>query len=222
MKKRSGLREKVLKTAKALGMSMYDVAQHTDLANSTVCRYLTGDLAETERIAGQMRLFLSRIDRGKIRGARNADVVPISSAPAKRRRQAETRERRTYETDVMRKVWSTIDLCVENRSIGLITADFGVGKTAAAQAWRATHRIDSIYIEFNHFTAASKYHLITLLASSLGLGDRRVTHGSAARIFTDIVERLREQPMVLIFDQCEGARVKTLQIIRQLWDQTRA
>ena len=222
MGKTKGLRQRVLAIAGDLGLSSADVAQHTDLATSTVGRYLAGTLAETVRIADEMKLFLARIERGEIRGAKKVDVVSISAGPSKRRKRSpQARQRRTYETNMMKRVWSAMDLCVENGSIGLITADFGAGKTAAAQAWRATRDVDSVYIEFNQLTAASKYDLITFVASSLGLGDRRATNGSAARIYNDIVARLREQPTVLIFDQCECARVKTLQVIRQLWDQTR-
>ncbi len=135
-------------------------------------------------------------------------------------RRAE-RQRRTYETEMMRRVWSAIDLSVENGSLGLITADNGSGKTHAVQLWRVRHRdLDSVYFEFDDCTISNRYEFLTALASQLGV-EERASHLSSGRIFRQVVERLREEPAVLIFDQCEMARVRILQIVRQIWDRTR-
>jgi hypothetical protein len=43
---------------------------------------------------------------------------------------------------------------------------------------------------------------------------------NGARIFEDLVERLREQPTLLIFDQGETARPRIHQIVRMIHDRT--
>ena len=213
------LRSEVQAVKERLGLNAHDGALYTDFAWSTVQRYLAGDLKETERIREQMERFLARVKRGEIRGKLQENVVQITAGRRASRRPAQ-RQRRTYEIEMMRRVWSAIDLCVENDSLGLITADFGTGKTHAAQAWRARNLdLESTYFEFDDFTATSKYDFISALASHLGVDDR-VTQYTATRAFQAIVNRLRNEPAALIFDQCEMVRVRVLQIIRQLWDRT--
>ena len=51
--------------------------------------------------------------------------------------------------------------------------------------------------------------------------DADAYYHNSGKVFRMVVERLREQPTVLIFDQCEMVRVRILQLIRQLWDQTK-
>ena len=216
---KKNLRKQVQDVARQLGLNAHDVALHTDMAWSTVGRYLAGDYSETKRIREQMERFLARVRRGEVRGKQQESVVPITAGRRVTRRPAQ-RKRRTYETEVMRQVWSIIDLSVENASLSMITADNGTGKTQAAKAWRARNRnIESICFEFDDFTASSKFEFLSALASQLGLDDR-ITQYTATRAFRAIVNKLREDPVVLIFDQCEMVRVRVLQIIRQIWDRT--
>ena len=214
------LRGEVRAVAKRLGLNAHDVALYTDLAWSTVGRYLAGDYSETSRIREQMERFLGRVKRGEIQGKRQENVVQITAGRRASRRPAQ-RKRRTYETEMVRRVWSAIDLSVENGSLGLVTADNGCGKTHAVQLWRVRHRdLDSVYFEFDDCTISNRYEFLTALASQLGV-EERASHLSSGRIFRQVVERLREEPAVLIFDQCEMARVRILQIVRQIWDRTR-
>ena len=116
---------------------------------------------------------------------------------------------------------TAIDFAVENNSIALVTADFGCGKTHAAKMWRREHsNVESLFLEFDTFTCSHVYDFVTVLANQLGIATDSVTYRTAAPVFRAIVARLREQPTVLILDQCEMVRVKVLQLVRQLWDRT--
>ncbi len=214
------LRQKVQDAADCLGFSAHAVALSVNLGYSTVGRFLAGDLKESAGIRRELTLFLDQVRRGEIRSSRQNKVTPINArTPGRRPPKHPERRRRTFETTTMKRVWSTIDLAAENSSLALITADFGAGKTHAAQAWRSKSDLNSIYFEFDDFSAASKIEFIDALASQLGIGGAVNMH-SASRIFREVVSSLREEPAVLIFDQCEMVRFRVLQLIRQLWDRT--
>lgn len=163
--------------------------------------------------------FLRQAERGDF-DHQAGKVVSIEAA-ARPKRKPERRARRSYKTQFVARVHSTIDYAVENAAIALVTADFGAGKTQAAQLWRAANGdTQTIFFEFDEFTASRRYDFLSALASRLGLPDDVHSH-NARRVFEEIVKQLRRDPAVLIFDQTEMVRVRVLQVLRQVWDRTR-
>ncbi len=215
------VREQVLALLQQRGLNATDVACYVDLAQSTVWNYLAGTRGESQQIKAEMQLFLMRVGRGEIlsEGSQPEHNV-VSIANGSKRSPRNPKRRRHYETEMVQQVASAIDFCVGHSSIGLITADFGAGKTHAAQLWRRQHLdINSLLFEFEETTASSKFDFIGCIADQLGM-DGRVTYATAHRQFHAVVNRLREEPLLLVLDQCEGVRVRVLQLIRQLWDRT--
>ncbi len=216
--KKQNLREEVLAEINQRRISASQASAAMDLAASTVRRYLQGELPETERVADEMRLFLARLRRGELFGpAGEPKLVSIDAAAGAR--PPRRRRRRHYDTETFRQVFSTIDYCVENAALGVILAEFGSGKTHAAKMWRSRHAVESLYFEFDEFTSSAKVAFLSTLASQLGLADHCSQHSSSA-VFRKLVERLRAEPTVLIFDQCEMVSVRVFQIVRQLWDRS--
>ena len=53
----------------------------------------------------------------------------------------------------MKKIGEVLDYCSDQCAIGVITADFGVGKTEAVAAWRRQHvgKVEATVFEFDEF-----------------------------------------------------------------------
>jgi hypothetical protein len=128
-----------------------------------------------------------------------------------------------YVTQTARKIAEVLDYCAENCAIGLITADFGAGKTEAVRDWRRVTggKVESAVFEFDEFSSSNKVDFVRVLAEQFGLrGNAGSQNGGL--VFRDLVEYLRRNPCLLIFDQCETLRARVCQVIRQLWDRTSA
>ena len=209
------------------GMSATQAAAHIgELAPSTVWNWLAETKSETGRIRVAVELFLRRLDRGDIGGARGelSKVIPMKGGAGGRHRERPRRPRQHYEVAMVRQVASTIDFAVENDALVLVTADFGAGKTYAARQWRreaVAGGLDVLFFEFIDPTANNKRDFLNELAVQLGVDDHATNANATGRLFNAIITRLREQPAVLIFDQCEAVSVRILQIVRQIWDAAR-
>jgi type II secretory pathway predicted ATPase ExeA len=213
------LLEKVKETMAALGWTAADVACYVPFAQKTVQHYLAARKTLSEPAREAFKLFLAQAGRGDFQ--RETKVVSIAAAASRPKRRLARREQREYKTELMRRVHSTIDFAVERAALALITADFGAGKTKAAQAWRSDHRdIDAVYYEFNDVSASRRYDFLSEIASALGLPDD-VNSYNALRTFNAIVAKLREEPVVLICDQVETVKPRVLQVLRQIWDRAR-
>ena len=168
-------------------------------------------------------LFMKRVKEGEVLTAAAARNVVVSIAAGEKRspKRRAGRGRTFYETEMVKRGGSAIDYAVEHSAIVLISAGFGAGKTEATKLWRQSHwEIDSALFEFDTFTSSHIYEFLGALAAQLGMDADAYYHNSG-KVFRMVVERLREQPTVLIFDQCEMVRVRILQLVRQIWDQTK-
>jgi DNA transposition AAA+ family ATPase len=201
-------------------LSIADIAQHTSLGYSTVKNFLAGSQPETERIAKELERALELAKAGDI--LRPSDgVITISEEHAKRARPV-TKRGQFYETETVRKIAIVLEHCAEHAAIGVITGDYGAGKTEAIHAWRrgAGRGVESVVYEFDEFTCSNKIAFVCSLAEMLGVPTARGTQ-NGGRVFRALCEHLRRNPCLLIFDQCEMVRVRVFQVIRQIWDHTR-
>jgi hypothetical protein len=217
----SRLRDEVLdylKTRPDLGAA--DLAQYTTLAESTVRNWIAGKLPGGFEVIDQMRRVLDQARAGDILAPGGADVVVIREDANKRVRKV-ARTGAFYQTQTVKRIGEVLDYCAENCAIGVVTADFGVGKTEGIKAWRRKNagRVETTVFEFDEFTSTDKVEFVRGLCRVFGLP---VVNGSqgGGRMFFSLCEHLRQNPCLLIFDQCETLRPRVCQIIRQLWDRT--
>jgi len=126
-----------------------------------------------------------------------------------------------YETQAVRRVAEVLDYCAQNATIGVITGEFGSGKTEAVRIWRANRgrKVDALVFEFDEFSASSKPDFTVALAALLGIETVPGTH-AGGRMFRAVCDRLCEHQLLMIFDQCEAVRTRVVNIIRQLWDRS--
>lgn len=204
-------------------LSMTDITSYTTLAESTGRQFLCGNIPGGREVISEYKRVLAFIKAGDIlqpgsrTGAKALLVAEDSSAPARR----VARRRAVYETQTIKRVAEVLDYCAEQAAIGVITADFGAGKTEAVRHWRGerARKTPSVVVEFDEFSCSNKVEAMLAIARVLGL-DGEAGPQSGGKIFRLIIEHLREHPCLVIFDQCETVRVKVFQAIRQIWDRT--
>jgi DNA transposition AAA+ family ATPase len=202
-------------------LSTADIAAHTALGTSTVTKFFSGWQPGTERIVREVERVLNLAEQGEILQPGGGRALMVMEQREPKRRV--TSKRGFYQTETVRRVAEVIEYCREEAAIGVVTADYGVGKTEAVSAWRRGpgRTADVVVFEFDEFTASNKVSFISSLAEAMGLSDSRCGLADGARVFRTVVEELRAHPHVLIFDQCELCRPRVCQVIRQLWDHAR-
>lgn len=197
------------------------LAQHTTLAACTIRLWLSGGIPGGREVVGQMVRVAELIEAGEVLapGGR-AETVVLTEDTSKRVVRI-ARRGAFYETSLVRKVGEVCDYCVEHSAIGCITSGFGNGKTEAVAAWRrkTAGKVESLVFEFDEYIGCNKTDFICTLGRTIGA---TAVSGSqnGGRAFRDVCEKLRESPALLVFDQCEVARARILQIVRQIHDRT--
>jgi DNA transposition AAA+ family ATPase len=126
-----------------------------------------------------------------------------------------------YETETSRRIADVLDYAAAHCAIGVVTADFGCGKSEAVKEWRrrTAGKVESLVYEFEEFSACNKVDFIRALGRMFGI-ECALGSFNGGLVFRELCDRLREQPCLLIFDQCETIRPRICQIIRQIWDRT--
>ena len=197
-----------------------DLAQHTTLAESTVRSFVRGAIPGGFEVAQKIRTVLEQARAGDILRPGGGEAVVLSEDATKRVRSL----RRTgtfYETQTVRRIAEVLEYCVEQSTIGVVTADFGVGKTEAVKAWRRRNvgKAESTVFEFDEFSSTNKVDFVRGLARVFGVASE-VGSQNGGLVFRDLCEYLRRYPQLLIFDQCETVRPRVCQVIRQIHDRT--
>lgn len=201
-------------------LSSADLAQYTTLSPTTVQSFIAGTCPGGPIVQTEFRRVLDQARSGDIlQPGGNPAAVTITEDPSRRVRKVK-RIGAFYSTATVRKVAEVLDYCAENCAIGVITADFGVGKTEAIREWRRRHnRNESAVFEFDEFTAANKVETVRMICEAFGI-ECRVANQNAGTAFRSLCAYLRENPCLLIFDQCEMLRPRVCQVLRQVWDRT--
>lgn len=201
-------------------LSPADLTPHTTLGDATIRSFLNRSIRGGRQVVTQIRAMMARARTGDIlQPHRDAGIV---IAPEQEQRtQGIARFQNWYETQTVRRVAEVLDYCAAHAAIGIITAEFGVGKSAAVRAWRLGkgRKIPTAVFEFDEFSSANTVEFICCLAKQLGL---EVSIGSqnAGRVFRVVCEKLRSEPVLLVFDQCETLRTRVFSVIRQCWDRS--
>lgn len=200
------------------------LAAHSGLAPSTVRNLKCGANTETDEMRRRLGPVLAGFERGEIpRVAAPEGALTVADVAPRALRAPRVRKvGRDYETELSRRVGTVLDYCAEEAAIGLVAADYGHGKSHAVDAWRRKNSAtDVCSLEFVAYNCANKSAFIHELAEVLGVEVRRGGTVAGGRVFRAVVDHLRDEPKLLIFDQAELVRVSVAQVIRQIWDATR-
>ena len=90
--------------------------------------------------------------------------------------------RNFYQTQTAERTAEVLTYCAENCAIGIVSADFGFGKTESVRAWRrgAGQGVSSLVFEFDEFTCCNKVDFARGLATMLGLDARTGSQSGGA------------------------------------------
>jgi DNA transposition AAA+ family ATPase len=189
------------------------------LAESTVRSFIRGNIPGGREVVGQMRYVMKAARAGDILAPGGEQVVTLAEDASRRVRRV-AKQGTFYTTETVRKVGQVLDYCAEQCAIGVITAGYGVGKTEAVKAWRRSRRnVECTAFEFDEFASTNKVDFVRCLAKSYGI-DTNVGSQNGGLVFRELCQKIRENPGLLIFDQCETLRPRVCQIIRQIHDRT--
>jgi len=216
------LRSRIELLQKRPGFNLANLASHTNLAHSTLRNLMTatGGQRETPNVVRELTPVLDRLERGEIFliGPAGNNAIAIQQEEPRPARVKKIGKH--YSTDLYREVLSTLDYCWDNASLGCFAAPSQTGKSHGVRAWKQAHpKTDVTVIEFQEFSIGNKCDFMQRLGNAL-LGPNSPRGGtiSAGKTFDAVVDHLRAEPGLLIFDQCEAVRVSVFQVIRQLWD----
>jgi DNA transposition AAA+ family ATPase len=187
------------------------LGSYTRCAASSVRHVLAGTKPMGPAVARELQRVLHLVKRGEI--LRPAQDEGSVSGP---------RARAFYVTENVRKISQVLTFCAENAKIGVISGEYGLGKTEAIQFWR-THaglNVPNLNFQFSEFTSRNIVDFIGQLGELFDLPSNRA-RGRGGKIFRQICDSLCEDPLLLVFDQAEAVAPRVLQVVRELWDCTR-
>jgi len=196
------------------------IAQYTTLSDTSVRGWIAGAFPGGRDVVGQILGVVRRAKAGELLTPGGRESIVLTVDDEKRVRKVASTGR-FYETQTVKRIGEVLDYCAEHCAIGVITADFGVGKTEAVKAWRRKNagRVESVVFEFDEFSSTNKVDFVRVMARHFGLAND-VGSQNGGLVFRDLCEYLRQDPCLLIFDQCETLRPRVCQVIRQLHDRT--
>jgi len=203
------------------GLTYGAIAPFTTMARRTVEMIGCGDRVPRPENEAQLHGVLDQIDAGEILRTGGSAAIEITETAAPGRRRVQ-RTRGFYITDTVRRVRQVLDYCAEHAAVGVITAEFGAGKTESVSHWRKTagREIEHVVFEFDEFSSRNVVDFIGALADMLEVGHPTGPQ-SGGQTFRAICALLQEHPSLLIFDQVECVFPRILQVMRQIWDRTR-
>jgi len=196
------------------------IAQFTTIADSSVRAWIAGAFPGGRDVVGQILSVVRKAKAGEVLTPGGRESVTLLVDEDKRPRKIACAGK-FYETQTARRIGEVLDYCAEHSAIGVITADFGHGKTEAVREWRRRRgaAIACAVLEFSEFSSTDKVEFVRELCRMF---DLPVVQGSQSggRMFNSLCEHLKEHPCLLIFDQCETLRPRVCQVIRQIHDRT--
>jgi DNA transposition AAA+ family ATPase len=196
------------------------IAQFTTLSDSTVRSWIAASFPGGCQVVEGILSVVRRAKAGEILapGGRQSAVLLVDEGKSVRKVPSSGR---FYEIQAAKRIGEVLDYCSVQCTLGVITADFGVGKTEAVREWRRRNagKVDCAVFEFDEFSSTNKVDFVRVMARQFGIADQ-VGSQNGGLVFRDLCDHLRKNPCLLIFDQCETVRPRVCQVIRQIWDQT--
>ncbi len=123
------------------------------------------------------------------------------------------------ETRIAKAILTAARLIHENKTMGMLIAPTGVGKTRCAQALSQTY-VGSIYIRVVNGSHHPK-GLTNAIAEPMGLLDRRaMTYLMHKNMLGRIIDRLQNSDRMLILDEAQKLSDDALELLRDIHDTT--
>jgi hypothetical protein len=196
------------------------IAQFTLLSDATVRAWIAGSFPGGRQVVDGIVSVVRKAKAGELLtpGGREAVVLMMDGDKPVR---TVHRAGKFYETKTAKRIGEVLDYCSTQCVIGVVTADFGCGKSWAVKEWRRKNagKVDATVFEFDEFSSHNKVDFVRVMSRTFGLA-HQVGSQNGGLVFRDLCDYLRQNPCLMIFDQCETLRPRVCQVVRQLWDRT--
>lgn len=202
-------------------IEVYNLYPYTRLNTSTCSMFMAGQRC-TPRIEAEFSRVLAQVANGDILRPDRGDAITIceveSGTPVRQVRRA----RDFYLTETVRRSIQMLKYCSENAVMGVLTGEYGIGKTEAIQHWREKEgkKVSHLMFEFDEFSSRNVIDFVGVLADVMDIQHGRTVRSGGATMRA-ICAQLAKSPMFLIFDQCEACSARIFQVIRQIHDATK-
>lgn len=173
------------------GFSQAKAARLMGISEATFSRWLNGSYPNPENVEPIIEDFLEK---------------------NKKREETKTGISNFAETCMSVEIWNALSYYRTQKCIGCIFGDAGIGKTKTLTEW-AKDKSDVIIITARPAFSGSK-SFAKLLARSL----KSRSHGSCDEIYLDIINKLKGTDKMLIIDEAQHLRLRTIEDIRSLND----
>jgi DNA transposition AAA+ family ATPase len=197
------------------------LGSYTHLAPSSVRHILSGAKEPGVDATRELERVVRLVEAGEILQA-GQEAVTITERSAEERPRVR-RARDFYVTDTVRRIGQVLTYCSDQAAIGVVSGDYGVGKTESLRYWRTSgggRKVNHVVFEFDEFSSRNVVDFVNQLAELLDVEGNR-SHNMGGKTFRTICAALCDAPALLIFDQCETVQPRIFQVIRQVWDRTR-
>lgn len=116
------------------------------------------------------------------------------------------------ETNVVRDIHATMMLAWKRKEIAKIVGPFGAGKSKASSRFVALNDEIAVYVELTSTTSATS--LLYSVADALGI-ESQMTGSQHDKLFS-IIRALQRKPRLLVIDEADNLRPRTLAIIKDI------
>lgn len=185
------MNEQVRKFMEENNTSQTKTAKMIGIAESTFSRWLNGDYPNPENIEPKIAEFFEKYEQRK---TSNKGINKF------------------VHTEMSSEIWHALSYYRTQRCIGCIFGDAGIGKTRTITEW-AKDKSDVIVITARPVFSGSKA-FAKLLANEL----KARNYGSCDDIYTDIINKLTGTDKMIIIDEAQHLKLKTIEDIRSLND----
>ena len=166
------------------------IARELGVSDGVVSSFLSGTYKTPHQIVDKVEALLSMVEHKEL-----APKAPNFVA-----------------TSVSKQVIDAVEYCHLQGKIGVIYGDAGIGKTAALKHYISLHP-ETIFITISPVFATMS-GVNDLLSEQVGVKEK-----NARRIYTEIVNRLRDSGRVIIIDEAQHLTKKTLEHLRSISDE---
>jgi len=181
--------------------------------------FLRGSMPGGREVVAEVERVMAQVKAGDILQPGGSQQAIVFLEKGQRAERRVMRRDTFYLTETARRIADVLDYAAEHCAIGVVTADFGVGKTEAVREWRrrTAGKVESVVFEFDEFSSCNKVDFIRALGRMFGI-ECALGSFNGGLVFRELCSRLRGQPCLLIFDQVETVRPRICQCMRQIWD----
>lgn len=175
------------------GVSQASAARGIGRGKSTISQFLSGSYSgDNEAVARDVLSFIEREYERSVRPSIQGRTV--------------------VQTVAYKRIHSVTRLTHEERDVGVIIGDAGLGKTFALSAYAAEHERSAWHLE------VGPEHTTKGLARSLHTRSGGTGRGTIYQLMHDVYDALRGTDTLVIIDQAEILPTRGLELCRRLHD----